>query len=663
MLKINLLGRFEARLPSGKVFSLPTRKTETLLAYLALVPGPHSRDHLTNLLWSDRGEQQARNSLRQALNALKKLLDGIEPNPLQIEHTNVNLASQSIEIDAVKLEELTRDQTPQAANLAITLYRGEFMEGVVVRDSNGEEWLAFERERYRKHATDALEKVLEFQIETGEQDKAAKSGERLVSLDPLNESGWRRLMGVYATRGDRNYALMAYKRCCEVLNKELGVEPSQETAELETAIRSGNFDATFVEVEPDQMPTNDHYSAVPAEPAMSSLTKKPSIVVLPFDNLSGDPEQDYFSDGITEDIITELTRFHSLFVIARNSSFAFKGQAMDVTEIGKKLGVQFVVAGSVRKSGGRIRIATQLVETSTGNHLWAERYDRNLADIFAVQDEVASQIVTMVPGHVDMANRVRSERKPVQDMSAYDLFLRADHILHWNVGSREAKRLLKQSLEIDPTYARAHARLATVYGFSIFAHGLDVEKALASARIHAETATKLDPSDPVINASLADTYLIAGEHALAGHHIDKAIALNPNDFFVMVIAAEVKDYLGDYEAAIKWTNKAMLSDPYSADSFREIFFEHYYIRGQYEKALEQMIGWRDYSPYVCLEAAAAFAQLDRMSEAREAVQQFENIRPEGWNMGEVIRAHARMYAKPEDAERWMEGFRKAGLDF
>jgi len=410
-------------------------------------------------------------------------------------------------------------------------------------------------------------------------------------------------------------------------------------------------------INPTEQKMSDHIT--PPTPALSD---KPSIAVLPFDNMSGDSEQEYFSDGITEDIITELSRFRSLFVIARNSSFAFKGQAIDIIEIGKKLGVKFVVEGSVRKAGDRIRITAQLIETSTGNHLWAERYDRKLEDIFAVQDEVASQIVTMVPGQVDIANRVHAERKHAKDMNAYDLVLRAEHKINWNLASHESEQLLKRALGIDPTYARAHARLAFFYAYGIFVHGQDVNEAASSARIHAETAIKLDPADPIVHLSAAEVYLLAGEHSLASHHIDKAIALNPNEFTAMAVGAEIKAYLGDYETAVKWANRAALSDPYSADSFREAYFDAHYLGGQYELALEQMVGWQDHGPYIYLSAAAAFAQLDRMDEAREAVQQFEMNRPEGWNMEEVIGVHVKMCAKPEDGKRWLEGFKKAGIN-
>ena len=443
---------------------------------------------------------------------------------------------------------------------------------------------------------------------------------------------------------------MVWEQCQGKINSTFADGGEQQFKNISRPVRTYHWDPTTAQPNVD------------LQNVENPIPDKPSIAVLPFDNMSGDPEQEYFSDGITEDIITELSRFRSIFVIARNSSFAFKGQSIDVTEIGKKLGVQFVVEGSVRKAGDRIRITAQLIEASTGNHLWAERYDRNLDDIFAVQDEVASQIATMVPGHIDIANRIQSGRKPARDLKAYDLVLRAEKILYQNYGSPEGEHLLKQALEIDPEYARAHSGIAFYYSYSVFAHGLNINEVIESARKHADIALKLDPGDPVIHAALASAYSLLGEHELARYHCDKSIALNPNDFYVVGLAVETKAYLGDYQEAVKWGNRALLSDPYSADMFRESFFDAHYIGGEYQLALDQLVGWNDYPPHIYLAKAAALAQLDRIDEAKETVELLEKFRPEEWNVGDVMRAYERMCANPEHGERWIEGFRKAGLD-
>ncbi len=397
--------------------------------------------------------------------------------------------------------------------------------------------------------------------------------------------------------------------------------------------------------------------SLPAE-----VIDKPSIAVLPFDNMSGDLEQEYFSDGITEDIITELARIRSLFVIARNSSFAFKGQAADITDIGKKLGVQFVVEGSVRKAGERIRITAQLIDATTGNHLWAERYDRTLDDIFAVQDEVVSQIVSMVPGHVEIANRVQAERKPTRDMNAYDLLLRAMSITYRDFTSGEIEALLKQALEIDPDYAYAHAMLAMAYAYSVFVYGKQSDENDKLTISHAENALKLDPGNPRVHAVSAEAYLLVGKHDLAKYHLDKGIALNSNDFVVMATAGLIKAYQGDYEGAVTCINKATRNDPYSADSYREAYFEAHFLGGQYELALEQLVGWQSPPMHNYLDKAAALALLGRTDEAQEVVQYFKSIQPKGWSIKDYVHAHKRMCARPEDAERWIEGFNKAGLE-
>jgi TolB-like protein len=401
---------------------------------------------------------------------------------------------------------------------------------------------------------------------------------------------------------------------------------------------------------------NGHASA-----QKQKLPVRLSIAVLPFSNMSADPEQEYFSDGITEDIITELNRFQPLFVIARNSSFAFKGQAIDVVEVAEKLGVQFVVQGSVRRAGERIRISTQLIEAATGSHLWTQRYDRDIADIFAVQDEVASSIATMVSGHVDIAHRANSERKHPKDVSAYDLVLRSDWASVRDFTSEDVVRLLEQALEIDPTYAEAHAKLAVFHSFRVFVDALSPDAVLGDVKEHAAAAARFAPGDAMVHAPLAEAYMLVGEYELAEHHVRKALSINPNGFLIMAHAAEAKALLGDHKTGIELIERASLNDPYSSMSFRENKFDIYYVAGRYASALEQLVGWPDPPLHVMLAKAAVLAQLGRITEAEAAVRYFESRRPEGWDTAQVIRSYYRMCARPEDGERWLEGFRKAGI--
>ncbi len=279
---------------------------------------------------------------------------------------------------------------------------------------------------------------------------------------------------------------------------------------------------------------------------------KPSIAVLPFTNMSGDAEQEYFSDGITEDIITELSRFNSLFVIARNSSFTFKGKAVDITEVGKKLGVAYVVEGSVRKAGNRVRATAQLIEAASASHVWAERYDRDLEDIFAVQDEVVREIATAVPGQIDAAAMQRVQRRPFENLTAYDLVLRGEHLLYRDWASREATALFEQAVEVDPQCARALCHLANGHGYSIFAHFAPVDEARRLTRDFAERAIRFDPNDPFILATTAEAYLMIGDLDLARRHMEKAIKLNPNDYVVIVYSAQVLAFTNSVDEGLRW---------------------------------------------------------------------------------------------------------------
>ncbi len=396
-------------------------------------------------------------------------------------------------------------------------------------------------------------------------------------------------------------------------------------------------------------------------PPRSAQPEKPSIAVLPFANLSMDPEQEYFSDGITEDIITELNRFQSLFVIARNSSFAFRGKDVDPADTAEKLGVQFLVLGSVRKAGDRIRISVQLVDAATARHLWSERYDREMADVFALQDEIAATVATMVSGHVDIATRIKSERKHPKDINAYDLVCRSDWLGYTDYTTTEQERLLEQAIALDPTYAVAHARLATYQAYSVFYLALNSSEIAPIVKKHGGLAAHLAPGDAMVHAPLAEGYALVGEHDLAAHHLERTLSINPNAFQSMAHSAEVIALLGDHAAALKMIREAMLRDPYSSMSFRENMFDICYLAGQYDVALQQFVGWPNPPIHMELAKSAALAQLGRISEARDVVLEFESRRPEDWDIDVVLRNYRRMCALPEDGERWLEGFSKAGL--
>ncbi len=261
------------------------------------------------------------------------------------------------------------------------------------------------------------------------------------------------------------------------------------------------------------------------------LPDKPSLAVLPFANMSAEPDQDFFADGISEDIITELSKFHTLFVIARNSSFAFKGQSVDVKEVSAKLGVRYIVEGSVRRAGSRVRITAQLIDAVDDSHIWAERYDRDLEDIFAVQDEVTRAIVSAIEPQLASSERQRARRKPTENLGAWECYQRGLWHLHQYRAedAEEAISFLQRAIDLDPTFASAHAGLAFVLYYKvILGFSEDRPGDLAAAYAAGTTAVRLDDNDPFAHVALGRVHTARGEHDKAIERCNRAIALNPN---------------------------------------------------------------------------------------------------------------------------------------
>ncbi|MCP3473659.1 adenylate/guanylate cyclase domain-containing protein [Bradyrhizobium sp. CCGUVB1N3] len=391
------------------------------------------------------------------------------------------------------------------------------------------------------------------------------------------------------------------------------------------------------------------------------ISKKPSIAVLPFANMSGDPEQEFFADGLTEDIITELSRFHDLLVISRNSAFVYKGKAVKVQDVAREFGVDYVVEGSVRKAGGRVRVTVQLIDAETDRHIWADRYDRELEDIFAIQDEMTRAIASTLPGRVEAASHDRAKRKPTDNMAAYECVLAAK-ILHHRSNrddNAQAQSLLDRALSLDANYAHAHAWKACVLG-QTWVYGWCADRDLTFQHVSSEleTALALDDNDSDVHRILAALNLNRDDHDRASYHQERALALNPNYDLVVVQQGELLTWLGRPEEGIDWIKKAMRLNPYHPERFWSHLGRAYYCAEKYAEAAEAFsrITRPDHTHHAFL--AAIFAQMNNAVAAGAHAAEVLKREPAFSVANHLVTQH---YKREVDRQRYETGLRGAGL--
>ncbi|HEU0223724.1 MAG TPA: adenylate/guanylate cyclase domain-containing protein, partial [Paracoccaceae bacterium] len=339
-------------------------------------------------------------------------------------------------------------------------------------------------------------------------------------------------------------------------------------------------------------------------------SERPSIVVLPFQNMSGDPEQEFFADGLTEDILTELSRFRGLFVISRNSAFVYKGRAVNLTEIARELGVRYVLEGSVRRSGSRVRVTVQLIDAPADHHIWAERYDREMADIFAIQDEITAAIAATLPGRIQAAAQERIERKKPESMAAYELVLTAKTLHHRSrrEDNARAMAMIERAIALEPGYAHAHAWKACLLGQQ-WVHTWCEDRDLAWEAVskHLGISLSLDDNDSDTHRILAALNVVRDDLAQASYHQDRALRLNPNDDLIVVQQGEILTWLGRPEEGIEWIRKAMRLNPYHPQRFWNHLGRAYFVARRYGEAIEafRRISAPDHTHHAFLAAAAA----------------------------------------------------------
>jgi adenylate cyclase len=393
--------------------------------------------------------------------------------------------------------------------------------------------------------------------------------------------------------------------------------------------------------------------------APSRAVVKPTVAVLPFANMSGDPEQEFFVDGLTEDIITELSRRHELFVISRNSSFVYKGQAVNIREVARTLGAQYLVEGSVRKAGERLRVTVQLIDTASDSHIWAEKYDRKLEDIFDIQDEVTAAIVATLPGRVEAAQHDQMARKTPANMAAYECVLAAKVLHHRSTvpDNLEAQKLIARAVGLDPNYAHAHAWRACILGQS-WVYGWCADKDATWDEMIAELDKALALNDADVHRILAACNVAGNDLTKARYHQERALALNPNYDLVVVQMGELLTWLGRPEEGVEWIRKAMRLNPHHPERFRSHLGKAHFAAGQFPEAIEAFMRLSAMDAAQHAFVAAAHGWMGDRTAAEAHVARIRALDPEFTLESFLATMH---YAEVKDLQRLRDGLLKAGI--
>jgi TolB-like protein/Tfp pilus assembly protein PilF len=399
---------------------------------------------------------------------------------------------------------------------------------------------------------------------------------------------------------------------------------------------------------------------------IAALADRPSIAVLPFQNMSGDPEQDYFGDGIAEDIITALSKLRGFFVIARNSTFAYKGKTPDIRQVARELGVRYVLEGSVRKAGERLRVTGQLIDAMSGNHIWAERYDRPTNEIFALQDEITASVVAAIEPQIYAAEGLRLRSKPPESLDAWGCVVRAmPYIWTWVIQDEETGiNLLKRAIELDPDYARARSLLAWAFATRVVSGKLEFEPGISDGLALAQRAIDLDPDDPWAHFAAGYVYSFSRRLGPAVEELNEALQRNPNFAFAHIILGVAYGYAGLAEDGLRQLEIARRLSPRDQTQAANLSVEGlcHLVAGRYSEAVSaerravQMrpnfgTAWRT------LTAAAGLA--GDLETARQGLVECKRLQP-NVSISWIEKYHPLMRA--EDRARYIEGLRRAGLE-
>lgn len=554
---LNLLGPFELRPEGGRAIRLP-RKAQAMIAFLATERGRAiPRERLATLLWGDSTTEQARQSLRQCLLVIRNTLDPLVGEALQVDNATVALAvSDRIVLDAAIFNERRQSDDLHDLELASNLYRDDFLAGTNVAVEPFERWLDMERQRLFAARLELLERFALAQGRSGLRDQAIATARRLVVLDPLREEAHRLLMRLLAGAGERGAALVQYQECERILRAELGIGPDADTSDLAATIRNEQSSPGVMERGRDDAPPRAGHGAL-------ALPDKPSIAVLPFADLSRERGQDYFVQGLMEDITVAIGREKWLFVIAGSSASAAGDASTDLREVGAKLGVRYLLRGSVRLDEGQVLFVVQLHDAIRGGHIWSERLQDSLDNIFALQNRLTAKVAALIAPALVSVEVERAMHKPTASLTALDLYFRAVPLFRRSrADNQEAVRLLYKAINLDPEYAAAYGLAARCFQFQRMFDWLADDSSLAEGADLARAAAQKGPNDSeaLWMAGLALVHL-SDEIDHSAAMIERSLSLNPNSANAWIAACLLQSYLAQTEKAIDAFNRAQRLNP------------------------------------------------------------------------------------------------------
>lgn len=634
--RLNLLGGFLLQDRHGRDLPLPTRKDRLLLCYLALNAGKRQpREKICGLLWADRSEEQARGSLRQSLSALRQAFADTDAQVICSDRASIWLEEAALAVDVLAFQ--TFAVMPGRISDAVALYGGELLQGHDAPTPEANDWLRVERQRLSNLAVRLVENCSLRDEAPG--DPALGLARRLLQGDRLLEPVSRALMRMLWRRRHRTEALRVYAECRTALADELGVAPEFDTEQLYLDILTDSSPVTFPSAGSDHAPPD----------------ARPSLAVMPFTNIGKVPELDVLCEGLAEDIITGLGRFHLLFVIDRNSSLAVSQITNDSFEIGKRLGVELVVTGSLRRLGDRVRLTVQLVRAQSRAQVWSESFDSDMADLLTVPDTIIRSIVMALHAHVETTLEEQSRRKPA--LAAYECLLRGvKHLRSYGPDENDAAIVLfDKAIALDPGYALAHAYRAFA---DVVAHGYDDAPAevLLKARDLGQLAVDMEPDNARSHWLLGVTCAYCGDPVAEERQYRKAIALNPNDANVIAALGYRAAENGNPDKGVELIREAMRLNPHHPEWYWLELGNIFYMCRRFQDAIEAFRQLTRPTVWVHARLAACHAELGHMEDAQLAADQVRRMVPDF-----KLPDDRKQYLGAHDMARYRNGMRKAGL--